>query len=232
MQLVVALLQLLALGQQGPLVHQGAHELRNRRAFALGNLDAGDVQVTLHLFAVAQAEDHFLHFAAPGLARQHKTLGHAVAVDGADERHEGDKQPVMAFGLEGVVSHGIRLDDHVMLIEHQQGQWHTGEQGLEAFRGTLGHGLAVIQHLVLDFQLVLVVAQLGDQGRQRVVAQRFLAHLQRRQHIQRGGVQFGQQILDGRGSVCFAGDQKGKVWATHGRQHRQRDVEAQCKRPP
>ena len=53
MQLFIAMQQLLALGQQRALVHQSAHELRDRRAIALRNLDAGDVQIALNLFAIA-----------------------------------------------------------------------------------------------------------------------------------------------------------------------------------
>ncbi|BBL24908.1 hypothetical protein CT3_23630 [Comamonas terrigena NBRC 13299] len=213
-QLGVALLQGLALGQQRTLVDHGAHELGRCRAGALGDFDAGDVQVALHGMALGHRELHFVHFAAALLAGFQEGLGHAVGVFGHHKGHEGGQQPVLAGRLEGAVRHGVGLDDDVVLVDHQQRQRHAGEQRLEAFGRAFCHRLAVVQHLVLDFQLGLVVAQLGDQCGQRVVGAVLGGFpgvqigIDRRQRRRRG-----QQIL--RGVRIFVLQQKGEVRAAH-----------------
>ena len=156
-----------------------------------------------------------MRFTAALEPRCFKGLGDAAYICRADIGHEGHQQPVMALGLEGIVCHGIGLDDHVMLIEHQQRQRYAGEQCFKTLRGTFCHGLAVVQHLVLDFQLVLVIAQLSNQcSNGSVIIQR--------QPLQVRGV------AGLRGGV-FAIDKKGEVWAAH-RKQRKAGARAQCKR--
>ena len=143
------------------------------------------MQVALHLAAVAQREDDFLRFAAAIAARRFKCQCDPFGVGGADVGHEGHQQPVMLHRLKGVMRHGIRLDDHVVLIQHQQRQGDAGKQRLKALGGAFGHGLAVVQYLVLDFQLVLVIAQFGNQCGQWVVVGGVIRQGERWQPIQR-----------------------------------------------
>ena len=169
-QLGIALLQGAPFGQQRLLVDDGAHELRRGGAVLPGHFNAGNVQVALHGAAVAQVEDHFVHFAFALAAGQGEGLLHPVAVGGADKRHERGQQPVTALGLKGIERHGVGLDHHVVrIVQHQQRQRHAGKQGFKPLRGAFCHRLAVIEHLVLHLQLGLVVAQLGNQNGQGVV---------------------------------------------------------------
>lgn len=160
------------------MVHHGAHELCNGWPFALWNLDARNVQVTLNLLAAAQRKYDLVRFAATLLTGTQKGLGHPFGVCGADKGHKRNQQPVMSFCLEGVVRHGIGLNDHVMLVEHQQRQGHAGEQRLKAFRSTFRYGLAVIQYFVLDFQLILVIAQLCNERCQRIIARQIIREIE------------------------------------------------------
>ena len=212
-QLVVAFLELVALCQQGALVNDGAHELCNRRAFTLGDLNAGDVQIGLNLLTAAQRKNDFVGLAVAGSARGFKCLSDTLCVCGADIRHKRHQQPVMPFRLERIVCHGIRLDDHVMLIQHQQRQWHAGEQCLKPLGCAFCHRLAVVQNFVLDLQFVLVVAQLGNQGRQGVIVRQILGKLEHRQGLQRHGVQVRQR--GGRCRCVFAVEEEREVRTTH-----------------
>ena len=166
---MVALLQRQALGQQRTLVDHGAQVLRNGRAALLRNGDAGHMQVGAQLVLLGDVEADLVGLGAAQLACRNEGLAHALGVVRVHEGREIDQQPVMLGGLEGAVRHGVGLHHHVVLVHHQQGQGNAGKQGFEALGGAFGHGLAVVQHAVLDLQLALVVAQLGDQGLQRIV---------------------------------------------------------------
>ena len=206
---MVALLQRQALGQQRALVHHGAQVLGDGRAALLGDGDARHVQVGAQLVLLGDLEADLVGLGAAQLACGGEGLAHALGIIGVHEGREVHQQPVMLGGLEGAVRHGVGLHHHVVLVHHQQGQGNAGEQGLEALGGAFGHGLAVVQHAVLDFQFALVVAQLGHQGLQRVVF-----GLEGREAFDGGQVGAGRQQRM-QGQVLVVARRIGKVWAAH-----------------
>ena len=126
-QLLVALLQGLALGQQRALVDHGAQKLEHRRGAILGHLDAGNVQVARDAPGVANHENHFGGFAVALRARHAEGLLHAVGVVLADKRHQRRQWAVLLGGLERALRHRVGLHHHVVLVHHHQGQWHAGK---------------------------------------------------------------------------------------------------------
>ena len=131
-QLLVAFLQRLALGEQRALVDHGAQVLPGGRPVLLVHGHAGNMQVTAQLVLLVDLKQHLMHLSAArglGLLKRH---GHALGVALMHKGLEVDQQPVFFGGLKGTVRHGIGLHHHVELIEHQQGQRNAGKQGLEA----------------------------------------------------------------------------------------------------
>ena len=132
MQLLVALLQRLALGEQRALVDHGAQILPGGGSVLLVHGHGGNMQVTTQLVLLVDLKQHLMHFSAArglGLLKRH---GHALGITLVHKGFEVDQQPVFLGGLKGAVRHGIGLYHHVKLIEHQQGQRNAGKQGLEA----------------------------------------------------------------------------------------------------
>ena len=134
-----------------------------------GHGHTGHMQVAAELLAVSDLKDDFMHLGPPTAAGQREGLSDTLGITRVDQRCEIDQQPVFLRRLKRTVGHGIGLNHQVVLINHQQRQRNAGKQGLKALGSTFGHGLTVVEYLVLQLQLMLVVTELGDQGVQRVV---------------------------------------------------------------
>ena len=79
-QLFVALLQRLALGNQRALVNHRAQVLAQRQQRALLGFDAGNVQITRHAAVFANVEHHFRGVAAPWARAAVKAQAHPIYV--------------------------------------------------------------------------------------------------------------------------------------------------------
>ena len=168
-ELLIALLQRLALGQQRALIDHGAQILQRGRAALLRYGDSGHMQVAAKLLALGNLKDDFMHLGAASAARLLESQFHPLRIAGMDKRLEVDQQAVFFRRLKSPVRHGIGLHHEIVLIDHQQRQRNAGKQRLKPLGRALGHCLAVVENLVLQLQLMLVIAQLGHQRVQRII---------------------------------------------------------------
>lgn len=102
MQLLVALLQGLALGDQRaqPGRSRRAQVLAQRQRAALLGFNAGNVQVARHARVLADVEHHLGSMATPLRACGEECAAHALGVGVADEGHQRDEVRVALGGFE------------------------------------------------------------------------------------------------------------------------------------
>ena len=165
-----ALLQGAPLGQQRPLVDDGADEVR-QLVFAVVN--ACDVQVARKNTRRTGQEYHLARLAGAVRLGQRERFGDLLRMAWADQRQQKCQGQIFFERAQQPQCHGIAFQHHALFVHHHQGQRNTGKKREKALGGTLRRALAVTQRLVLDFQLGLVLAQILDHLRQAIALRNY-----------------------------------------------------------